>query len=120
MKLLFDQNLSFKLCARLADLFPNSEHIRLCGMERADDRIIWQFAKSNGFLLVTLDSDFADLAALLGSPPKVVWLRCGNQPTAVVEKLLRDHVADITAIRARPGGPLFGGSLSNSAGCSDV
>jgi hypothetical protein len=26
MKLLFDQNLSFKLCERLADVFPGSEH----------------------------------------------------------------------------------------------
>jgi len=26
MKLLFDQNLSFKLCAKLADLFPESNH----------------------------------------------------------------------------------------------
>jgi predicted nuclease of predicted toxin-antitoxin system len=30
-----------------------------------------------------------------GAPPKVIWLRCGNQPTAVVEKLLRDHAGAI-------------------------
>ncbi len=29
MKLLFDQNLSFKLCQRLADLFPEFSHVRL-------------------------------------------------------------------------------------------
>ena len=28
MKLLFDQNLSFKLCALLSDLFPDSKPIR--------------------------------------------------------------------------------------------
>jgi predicted nuclease of predicted toxin-antitoxin system len=32
MKLLFDQNLSFKLCGQLSDLFPNSGHARLLGM----------------------------------------------------------------------------------------
>src|SRR5260370_41687927 len=29
MKLLFDQNLSFKLCQTIADLFPESNHVRL-------------------------------------------------------------------------------------------
>ena len=32
MKLLFDQNLSFKLCQALADLFPGSSQVRLLGM----------------------------------------------------------------------------------------
>jgi predicted nuclease of predicted toxin-antitoxin system len=32
------------------------------------------------------------MAVLYGPPPKVIWLRCGNQPTAVVEKLLRNHI----------------------------
>jgi predicted nuclease of predicted toxin-antitoxin system len=29
------------------------------------------------------------LAGLRGSPPIVIWLRCGNQPTSVVEAKLR-------------------------------
>jgi predicted nuclease of predicted toxin-antitoxin system len=33
MKLLFDQNLSFKLCERLADLFPHSQQARLLQRE---------------------------------------------------------------------------------------
>ena len=48
-------------------------------------------------MLVTQDSDFADMAALYGPPPKVIWLRCGNQPTHVIERLLRDHAQAITA-----------------------
>jgi predicted nuclease of predicted toxin-antitoxin system len=42
MKLLFDQNLSFKLCRRLADVFPESNQVRLLGMAEADDRSVWQ------------------------------------------------------------------------------
>ncbi len=34
MKLLFDQNLSFKLSRLLADAFPESNQIRLLGMEQ--------------------------------------------------------------------------------------
>jgi predicted nuclease of predicted toxin-antitoxin system len=91
MKLLFDANLSFKLCQRLSDLFPDSTQVRLIGLERSDDRAIWDYAKVSGFVLVTLDADFFDMAGLLGPPPKVVRLRCGNQATAAIETLLRDH-----------------------------
>jgi predicted nuclease of predicted toxin-antitoxin system len=81
MKLLFDQNLSFKLCRRLADVFPNSNQVRLLGMAEADDHAIWQYAKVNGFVLVSQDADFVDIATLYGPPPKLIWLRCGINPT---------------------------------------
>lgn len=97
MKLLFDQNLSFKLCRLLDDIFPHSAQVSLAGMEKADDRTIWDFARSHGFCLVSLDADFAEMAALRGSPPKVIWLRCGNQRTATIEKLLRDHAEALAA-----------------------
>lgn len=100
MKLLLDQNLSYKLCSRLADLFPGSQQVRLLGLAQADDRVIWERAKADGWTLVTQDSDFADMAALYGAPPKVIWLRCGNQPTDAVEKLLRDHAAVIGTFEA--------------------
>lgn len=102
MKLLLDQNLSFKLCAALADLFPGSAHVRLLGMAEADDRTLWNHAKVNGFTLVSQDSDFADLAVLYGAPPKVIWLRCGNQPAPAVVKLLRDHAEAIAAFEKDP------------------
>jgi predicted nuclease of predicted toxin-antitoxin system len=92
MKLLFDQNLSFKLCNQLADIFPDSSQVQLLNLAESDDRVIWNHAKTNGFTLVTQDSDFADMATLYGAPPKVILLRCGNQPTAVIARLLREQV----------------------------
>ena len=97
MKLLLDQDLSFKLCARLADLFPGATQARLIGYDRADDRELWQYAADHGFALVTQDADFAQLATLLGPPPRVIWLRCGNAPTAHIEALLRRHAEAIAA-----------------------
>ena len=93
MKLLFDENLSFKLCRQLNDLFPGSSQVRLLGLKRADDRAIWDYAKANGFVLATLDTDFVEIASLRGAPPKIIWLRCGNQPTTAIEALLRNHAA---------------------------
>ncbi|HEY3412247.1 MAG TPA: DUF5615 family PIN-like protein [Armatimonadota bacterium] len=95
MKLLFDQNLSCKLCSRLADVYPGSDQVRSLGLGEADDRAVWEFAKSNGLTIGSQDSDFADMAALYGSPAKVIWLRCGNQPTDADCKLIRDQARAI-------------------------
>ena len=97
MKLLFDQNLSFKLCRLLSDVFPDSSQVRLDGLADAEDSVIWQTAGTKGFVMVSQDSDFADMAALYGPPPKVIWLRCGNQPTQEIESLLRKHSETIFA-----------------------
>lgn len=91
MKLLFDQNLSFRLCEQLADCFPNSQHVRVLGMANADDLTLWRYAGANGYALVSFDADFADFATLYGPPPKVIWLRRGNQSTSAVAGLLRMH-----------------------------
>jgi predicted nuclease of predicted toxin-antitoxin system len=96
MKLLFDQNLSFKLCTLLSDLFPGSQSVRELGLDRSDDLIVWQCAKDNGLMLVSQDSDFADMAAHYGHPPKVIWLRCGNQPVVTIEALIRRHAKNIS------------------------
>jgi predicted nuclease of predicted toxin-antitoxin system len=92
MKLLLDQNLSSKLCRQLIDLFPGSNHVRLLGLAGADDRKIWLHAKANDFVLISYDAYFADMATLYGPPPKVIWLRCCNQPTEAVESRFRDRI----------------------------
>ena len=89
MKLLFDHNLSHKLVPRLADLFPHASHTHLTDLTVAPDHIVWEFARRGGSVIVTLDADFFDLLNLYGPPPRVIWIRCGNQPTAFYEKLLR-------------------------------
>jgi predicted nuclease of predicted toxin-antitoxin system len=71
-------------------------------LAEADDRTIWQYAGSNGFVLVSLDADFAEMAGLLGPPPKVIWLRSGNQKTSEIEALLRNH-AELIATFERDG-----------------
>ena|ERR1700737_3124260 len=97
MKLLFDQNLSFRLCQSIADLFPESDHVGRSGLSEAGDRDVWDYAKANGFAVVSRDADFAEMATLLGAPPKVIWLRSGNQSTAAISTLLRRHAELILA-----------------------
>ena len=95
MKLLFDQNLSPRLVNCLSDLYPESNHVHLLGIDRVPDREVWEYARREGFLVVTKDADFSDLCMLLGFPPKVIWIRRGNCKTSDIESLLRRHHPDV-------------------------
>ncbi|KJH71527.1 DUF5615 family PIN-like protein [Aliterella atlantica] len=98
MKLLFDQNLSRKLVARLTDIFPDSSHVQFHNLTKAEDIDIWEFAKSQNFCIVTQDADFAERSRLYGAPPKVIWLRCGNALTSRIEAIFRSGVEIIQQI----------------------
>ena len=95
MKLLFDENLSPQLVARLSDLFPSSLHVRTVGLQGANDPLIWTLAEENDYVIVSKDSDMHDLSLLRGSPPKVIWIRLGNCSTRQVEQLLRRELQTI-------------------------
>jgi len=95
MKLLFDQNLSPRLPRLLADIFPDSAHVRAFGMKEATGTVIWEHARANGYAIVSKDSDFQARSLLLGHPPKFIWLRVGNCPVKTIEDLLRRHSVTI-------------------------
>jgi predicted nuclease of predicted toxin-antitoxin system len=91
MKLLFDNNLSPKLVIRLANLYPESNHVAVLGLDRASDLEVWKHALQEGYCLVTKDSDFNELLASRGFPPKVIWIRIGNCTTAEIATLLQNY-----------------------------
>lgn len=83
MKLLFDENLSWRLVQKLAGFYPNSIHvlnIKSIGSPAIDLKI-WEYARDNDFVITTYDEDFYELQALKGFPPKIIWLRFGNLST---------------------------------------
>jgi predicted nuclease of predicted toxin-antitoxin system len=102
MKLLFDQNLSFKLCHRLAALYPDSTQARLVGLDQVQDQQLREYARVHGYTIVTQDSDLPALCHHRGWPPKIIWLQCGNQPTSHIEQLLRIHHAAILQFGNNP------------------
>lgn len=79
MKLLFDQNLSSRLVQTLQDLYPGSTHVKDVGLESADDALVWEYAKAQGFAITSKDFDFWQFSFTLGQPPR----SCGfNSATA--------------------------------------
>jgi predicted nuclease of predicted toxin-antitoxin system len=88
MKLLFDQNLSPRLAVQLGDIFPDSTHVHLVGLDQDADSKIWDFALANGFVIDSKDSDFANDSAAFGFPPHAIFVQTGNCTTSHVETLL--------------------------------
>lgn len=95
MKLLLDQNISRKLLKELNDLFPRSSHVSLLDLHKASDEEVWNYARDNGFVIVTRDSDFNERSLLYGYPPKVIWLQTRNTSTKNIKRLLKKYKQDI-------------------------
>ncbi|MFT6734317.1 MAG: putative nuclease of putative toxin-antitoxin system [Polaribacter sp.] len=92
MKLLLDENLSRRIVPAIQDCFPDSTQIALLNLNEADDRQIWEYAKQENYTIVTQDADFHEQSMLVGGPPLIVWLRCGNQPKNVIlDKLIKQQ-----------------------------
>ncbi|MFA7240648.1 MAG: DUF5615 family PIN-like protein [Sulfuricellaceae bacterium] len=82
MKLLLDENLSRRLVPFLCTDYPGSNQVALLGLEKASDREIWQYARNHDYVIVTKDSDYHELSLLYGAPPRIIWLKTGNQSKA--------------------------------------
>ncbi|MEZ4903474.1 MAG: DUF5615 family PIN-like protein [Spirosomataceae bacterium] len=96
MKVLFDENISYRIVKKLTHLFPECLHISRSGLSMpASDIDIWKYAKQNDFMITTFDEDFEDLANLYGFPPKIIILRLGNASTNTVVSTLSAKIKEI-------------------------
>ena len=48
------------------------------GLRDANDIETFNFARQNQAIVITKDDDFVELLNRRGSPPKILWLTCGN------------------------------------------
>jgi len=97
MKLLLDQNISYRLSKLISEKFPEAKHLSELGLADSTDMAIWEFARSNSYTIVTFDSDFYDLSMVKGCPPKIIWLRFGNATTARIAEVLNEDFEVIKA-----------------------
>jgi predicted nuclease of predicted toxin-antitoxin system len=102
VKLLFDENLSYRLAAQLAAVFPDSQHVDSVGFHSRTDIEIWNFAGNNGFIIITKNDDFRQRSFLSGAPPEVVWLLIGNAGTQRIAQLRIDSSQPIEAFYHDP------------------
>ena len=97
MKLLFDESLSPRMVPLLSELVPGSESALRNGLAGAGDRRILEYATSQGFVLVTTDSDFERLLQHFPGAI-VVILRSCNYPTEVAADVLRRNAIRIAEL----------------------
>lgn len=87
MKLLIDMNLSPRWVGVLAKAGFDAVHWSTLGRSNARDTEIMDFAKANGYVVLTHDLDFgAILAATHGEKPSVVQIRSGDVSPDVIGK----------------------------------
>jgi predicted nuclease of predicted toxin-antitoxin system len=99
----------------LADVFPGCSHVVNAGLRAAEDRRIWEYARKEGFVIVSKDTDFRELSYVEGAPPKVVWLDVGNAGTKAIEALLRREHARIARFGESPESSMLILSLGPNA-----
>jgi len=102
MKLLFDENISYRILKKIKETFPESEHVNSIKSKKLSDIEIFNHAKKNGYLIVTHDEDFVELQLVYGFPPKIIWLRTGNTSTQNIMNKLEETKHDIEALIDNP------------------
>ena len=95
MKLLFDQNISFRILKKLSDSFYDSRHVKTEGLINVSDLEIWKYSKHNEFTIVSQDSDFNDINLIKGFPPKIIWIKTGNLNIDEIAQLFEKHQLEI-------------------------
>lgn len=89
MKILIDQNISFRLIGKIIHLYPKISHVKYCDLVNAIDFDIFLYAKENEFkAILTLDEDFDNILLEHNSPPKIIWLRVGNCSTMEIAEII--------------------------------
>jgi predicted nuclease of predicted toxin-antitoxin system len=91
VKLLLDENLSRPVLPFIQDTYPDSTQVALIGLEQAKDSVIRHYAIENGYVIVTQNADFYEMSLVHGQPPKIIWLKMGNQSKTAIIKTLRDN-----------------------------
>ena len=64
------------------------------GLRDASDQQIFDFSKINNAIVMTKDEDFVQLHHILGSPPKIIWITCGNTSNLRMREILHQKLKD--------------------------
>jgi predicted nuclease of predicted toxin-antitoxin system len=103
MKILIDQNISFRLISRIEKAFPDVLHVKSLGLLDAADLKIFMYAKRNDFdAILTIDEDFLNILLAHGLPPKVIWLRLHNASVAHQAEIILKNVLTINRFLENP------------------
>ncbi len=64
--------------------------LRDLGLRDATNRETFFAARASDVVVMTKDNDFVALLEMLGPPPKVIWLTCGNTSNIRLKEILAE------------------------------
>jgi predicted nuclease of predicted toxin-antitoxin system len=95
MKLIFDENISYRIIKKIQVIYPNAIHVSSLGFSHTDDTQIWAYAKVNQYHIVSQDADFYEISLVKGFPPKLIWIKTGNVSTQFIADLFIKSYSEI-------------------------
>ena len=103
MTIWVDAHLSPRIARWISANFPvTAMPLREIGLRESEDDAIFSAARTAAVIVLTKDSDFIRLLEQHGSPPKILWLTCGNTSDAALQEILGRHLS--TALTLLDGG----------------
>ncbi len=89
MRLLLDENLSYRIVDQLVNAGHNAVHVTTVGLGNTDDDAIFPWARRERRIVVTSDADFSEMLALSGATgPSVLHLRSADHLTPSEQAVL--------------------------------
>jgi predicted nuclease of predicted toxin-antitoxin system len=102
MKILIDAQLSPSLAAWINRTFDDihADSAWSLGLSDKSDYQIYTHAKQNRYVILSKDADFLRLLEELGSPPKLIWVTCGNTSNAAMREILSQTLIQVVELMA--------------------
>lgn len=95
--LILDAHLPPSLAVWITETFGIATYsASFLGLRDANDTEIFAEARRRQAIVLTKDDDFVELLDRLGSPPKIIWLTCGNTSKQRLKFILESHL--VTAL----------------------
>jgi len=81
---LIDNQLPRALARHMRNYGCAAIHVADLGLQTADDRDLRALASANGYVIVSKDEDFFQLAVADPGGPPLIWVRVGNRRTSAL------------------------------------
>lgn len=88
MRLLLDENISWRLVAYLRPHCAAVVHVRDLSLDSSPDTSIWRYVREHGYDVLTKDEDFLRLVLAECFPPRVVAVQNAQVPVARLAEFL--------------------------------
>jgi predicted nuclease of predicted toxin-antitoxin system len=95
MRLLLDENISWRLVSYLRSHCAVVLHVRDTQLNNSPDTSIWRYAKQHGYDVITKDEDFLRLVLAEGFPPRVVAVQNAQVPVAKLAEFMLARLPQI-------------------------